>query len=88
MRKPATNLRIARTRAGYSQQEVAELLGVARTTILRWERGSSPVPIYGRNGEAPAIDRLAALYGVSREFLVGWRPTSEEFAELEARGAA
>ena len=47
-----------RRRAGMSQQEVADAIGVTRQTISNWELGQG----------APALDKaseLARLYGVT-----------------------
>ena len=81
MRDPVNNLRIARSRARITSTAAAEKCGVARNTYWRWENGKSPIPF-------DKVTILAEMFGVSREFIVGWRPTSEEFAELEAKGAA
>jgi transcriptional regulator with XRE-family HTH domain len=35
-----------RPRHGYSQQELANALGVAKSTIQRWEAGQMPIPRY------------------------------------------
>ena len=35
-------IRERRTRKGLNQQELAERLGVARNTIVRWEKGDNP----------------------------------------------
>ena len=81
VKRPANNLRIARARAGLTVKAVAAHCGVVPTTYWRWEKAHSPIP-------PEQIEALAQLLGVSREYIVGWRPTSEEFAELEAKGAA
>lgn len=36
-------LRRARLALGYSQLELAERLGVQKTTVHRWERGHAPI---------------------------------------------
>ena len=36
-------LAAARTNAGYSQEKLAELMGVNRTTLARWETGKSEI---------------------------------------------
>ena len=57
-------LKAARERAGLTQKEVADLLGIDTATISRWERGASPLSegklarlreIYGGNGHVPAV---------------------------------
>lgn len=55
-----------RKKSGYSQQELADRLGVTRQTISNWECGQG----------APALDKageLAAIYGISLDDLVGDR---------------
>lgn len=49
-------LKAARIQAGKGQQEVADALGLVRSTVSRWERGASPVEVQHRKA-------LAALYG-------------------------
>jgi transcriptional regulator with XRE-family HTH domain len=61
--QPATlgeRLRETRLRLGMSLEQGAQVLGVSRTTINRWERGSVPVP----------ASRMAAI----RRFLAGRIP--------------
>jgi transcriptional regulator with XRE-family HTH domain len=69
----------ARKAAGYTQESLAERLGVDRTTVARWEAGEyEPQPL-----QRP---RLAAAFGVSlcnfNQLLsdAGTRPTVEESA--------
>lgn len=38
------NLRYARTTAGYTQKEAAEMLGVSKATVQRMEAGTSAIP--------------------------------------------
>lgn len=38
------DLRALRTAARLSQRNVAELVGVSRETVVRWERGRCPMP--------------------------------------------
>lgn len=38
------DLHAARLRLGWSQQRLAETLGVARNTVARWEMGRHPIP--------------------------------------------
>lgn len=37
------SLAAARVNAGYSQQELADKMGVSRTTIINWESGKSKI---------------------------------------------
>lgn len=36
------NMRRIRERAGWSQQRVADVIGVDRTRVIRWEQGQPP----------------------------------------------
>lgn len=54
-------LKLARTRAGFSQRDVAEHLGYATPQFIsNWERGVSAPPI-------SVLKTLAKLYGVEAE---------------------
>ena len=60
----AQNLKQLRKKHGYTQQEVANILKVAKTTVSTWERGAAK----------PRMDvarQLANLYGVTLGQLVG-----------------
>lgn len=60
----AQNLKQLRKRHGYTQQELANILKVAKTTVSTWERGAAK----------PRMDvarQLANLYGVTLGQLVG-----------------
>lgn len=45
------NLKLARMRAGYTQKEVAERLGISESLVAKWETGRS----------RPRGDKLSAL---------------------------
>ena len=55
----AANLRIRRTQAGLTQDDVAENLGVGREKVSHWEHGREPIE--------PTLQKLAALYGCKLE---------------------
>lgn len=60
----AENLKILRKKQGYTQQELANILKVAKTTVSTWERGAAK----------PRMDvasKLASLYGISVSQLIG-----------------
>ncbi|MDB5318503.1 MAG: helix-turn-helix family protein [Phycisphaerales bacterium] len=59
----AVRLRWAREQAGLSQGQVAQRMAMHRPTISQIEAGE-------RNVRIDEIDRLAELYGVSRDWLV------------------
>lgn len=54
----------ARTAAGLTQQQAADELGVNRITMNRIENGRA-------NASLELLERMAARYGVSREWLLG-----------------
>lgn len=54
---PKITFRAARVNAGMTQQEVAERIGVAISTLRNWETGKT-FP------KQPAIEKLCDLYGV------------------------
>lgn len=62
------NLKTLRIKAGYSQEELANRLGVVRQTVSKWERGIS-VP------DATTLISMADLFGVSTADLLGERIT-------------
>ena len=79
VKHPASNLRIARAWSGLTVDQILERTGLARASYYRLEKRGVV--------DTDVAAKLADALGVSKEFLVGWRPTSEEFAELEGRVA-
>lgn len=65
-------LKAAREKSGLDQATVANALGVARTTIIRWEGGKN-------EPQASQVVQLANLYGVSVTDLIG--PSSPDKKE-------
>jgi len=66
-----TRIRHAREQAGFSQREMAEELGVGRTTYINFETGRSRL-------FHPLLGRLAARLGMSvEELLFGERPDEQ-----------
>jgi Zn-dependent peptidase ImmA (M78 family)/transcriptional regulator with XRE-family HTH domain len=74
-------LRQARELAEYSQQEIAEILGVVRETVSYWENDR-------RVPSAVQLARLAEAYGVTTGSLLGTEPplVASEEHELVYRG--
>jgi Zn-dependent peptidase ImmA (M78 family)/transcriptional regulator with XRE-family HTH domain len=72
-----TNLRQARELAEFSQQEIADVLGVVRETVSYWENDRR-VPGAGQ------LARLAEAYGVTTRSLLGMEspPVADEDHEL------
>ncbi len=62
---PANRLHDLRQAAGLTQRQVAESIGVDRTTVGRME--ARQIPIVDKHKAA-----LAALFGVSRAHLMAW----------------
>lgn len=76
--KISDNLRILRTKERYSLEDVAEIIGVSRQSVAKWENGES----------MPDIEKcvkLAKLYKVSLDDLVS-EEYSGEFDDDEEKG--
>lgn len=63
----------ARKKSGYSQEEVAEKLGVSRQTISKWELDESLPDVYQSK-------RMAELYNLSLDELIQY---DKEITELQ-----
>jgi len=75
------NLKAARLRKGLSQQEVADLVGVAKSTYSMWETGN-------REPNLMRIIALTKALDVSGDELLGIVPmnrTETEFYELQMK---
>ncbi len=75
------NLKAARIRKGLSQQEVADLVGVAKSTYSMWETGN-------REPNLMRIKTLTKVLDVSGDELLGLIPmdrTETEFYELRMK---
>lgn len=59
---------------GYSQEELAELLGVTRQAVSKWELGSS-------TPELDSVVELAKLFGVTTDYLLTDAQTTLEKTE-------
>ena len=59
------NISMLRSVNGYSQEEVAEKIGVSRQAYAKWEKGET-VP------DAERCQKLAELYGVTIDSLVNY----------------
>ncbi|MES5862847.1 helix-turn-helix domain-containing protein [Lacticaseibacillus paracasei] len=66
-----------RTENGYTQETLGEKLGVSPKTIGTWERGTREPPM-------KAIDRLAKLFDVSADYLMG-RSDKRHYYSLSER---
>ena len=67
-------LRALREKRGQSQEEIAKLIGVGRTTYLKYESGE--------NKPTRKLKELAALFNVSTDYIMGVsdNPKGEQFA--------
>lgn len=59
-------LKELRKQRGYSQEDVAKLLGIGRTTYLKYESGE--------NKPSRKLKELASLFGVTTDYLLGREP--------------
>ena len=67
MKDLGKRIKQARIRAGITQEYVAEIVGVSRTAVTRWEQGE----IEQRLDHLAA---LAGLFGVTADHLLGLEP--------------
>ena len=72
------NLKLQRKRAGISQEELGEKLGVTRQAISNWETGKSFPDLL-------SIVRCSELYGVSLDALLKGDDTVRKQMETESR---
>ncbi len=73
------NLIRLRKEAGLSQEELADKLAVSRQAVSKWERGEA-LP------DTDNLIRLAKLYNVSIDEIVGYTPDKSNFADNEESG--
>lgn len=73
------NLKKARMRKGLSQQEIADLLGIAKSTYSMWENGN-------REPNLMKIIALTKVLGVTGDELLGLiSPEENAFRDYEAK---
>lgn len=58
------NIASERVRIGLTQEGLADQLGVARQTVLRWENGKTTPP-------TSAVYMMANIFGCSTDYLIG-----------------
>lgn len=69
-------IKLARELAGLTQEKLAEIIGVSRTAIVRWESGETD----------PTIDHLIAMtkvLKVSADYLLGTSGTDQVMSTLK-----
>ena len=71
-----TKLADLRKRNGYSQETLAEKLGVSRQAVSKWERGES-------TPDTDTLIELSRLYSVSLDELVGNNPAQQREEKKE-----
>lgn len=72
--QPVTlTLRYLRQTKGYSQSQLAELIGVNRVTVARWESGLTPPDIWD-------LRRIARALGVTVQIVADALPDGELIA--------
>src|SRR5699024_9856412 len=74
----AENLKILRKTHGYTQQELANILKVAKTTVSTWERGAA-------KQRMDVASKLASLYGISVSQLIGEADLVEDKTETNKK---
>lgn len=73
----ATLIKDGRRRAGLTQEELADVSGVGRTTIIRWESGNTDRPV------AEQVRKVVAALGIDpREVPIALGLITREEAEL------
>jgi len=58
------NLRIIRTKKGYSQMDIAEVLGTTQQQYSKYENGQNEIPVRH-------VITLCKFYGISADWLLG-----------------
>ena len=74
----AERLQKLRRKAGYSQEQTAELLGISRQAVSKWENGTS-------DPSTSNLLAIARLYGVSAEELL--RSAGDDGKQRKESGA-
>lgn len=81
MEKLLEMLRLLREQKGYSQEYIADKMGVSSSSISRWETGQSGISLdqltrYAESLELSTDILLANTLGVSESTLYRWRKNS------------
>lgn len=75
-------LKAARERAGFLQKELADKLGVSRSTVASWESEASP-----NYPEARYLERIAAILDCSIDYLLGRANIQESATTVRESGS-
>ncbi len=76
-----TNIQAARERAGYTQEELSELLGMTPNHLSAIERGVSGISL-------DALQKLCLLLGISADYVLFGEPAADDEAQMLARQIA
>lgn len=73
----AEQLKIARKNKGYTQEQVADIMGITKSTYCGYETGK-------RQPDVPKIKQIANILGISGDFLLetGYEKSQSEFEAL------
>lgn len=74
----AERLQELRKKAGYSQEQVAEMLGISRQAISKWESGQG-------NPEIDNVVKLTEIYNVSADYILLGRENNISVSEPEKK---
>ena len=74
----AERLQELRRKAGYSQEQVAEKLGISRQAISKWESGQG-------NPEIDNVVKLTEIYNVSADYILLGRENNISVSELDKK---
>lgn len=72
-------IKALREEKGYMQKDVADNLGIAANTLSGYERNV-------RKPDAPILNKIAAYYGVSVDFLLGNENKVEDLERIMPEG--
>lgn len=68
-----------RTKHGYTMEQLAEKVGVSKSTIAKWENG------YVDNMRQEKIFKLAVIFGVTPAYISGYSEETETIPNLDDR---
>lgn len=77
--KTSKRIKELRLSRNYTMEKLAELIGVAKSTIAKWENG------YVDNMRQERIIRLAEIFNVSPTYIMGYDDESEIDEETKAK---
>lgn len=68
------NIQAARDHAGYTQEELSELIGITPNHLSAIERGASGASL-------ETIERLCNIFGISADFLLFGKTQTDDFTD-------